>query len=170
MAGNDMHAFLRDDRGVSVIFGTLLLILITVIAASSVAFMISTMQKDAMERESFQSSVENENLKIVSIKPIGDGSSWESVDLLVFNNNIEDSYISAISINNGYFLNFRAYDSSGSLDVYNNYPAVYNANRRLKIPATKSKTIHLNYSDITVAGTETIYTSGWTNNSLMITR
>jgi flagellin-like protein len=169
MAGNDMHAFLRDDRGVSVIFGTLLLILITVIAASSVAFMISTMQKDAMERESFQSSVENENLKIVSIKPIGDGSSWESVDLLVFNNNIEDSYISAISINNGYFLNFRAYDSSGSLDVYNNYPAVYNANRRLKIPATKSKTIHLNYSDITVAGTETIYTSGWTNNSLDFT-
>ncbi|MDK2825352.1 MAG: hypothetical protein PWQ44_528 [Methanolobus sp.] len=167
MAGNDMKAFLNDNRGVTVIFGTLLLILITIIAASSVAYMISTTQKQAMDLESHQQAVENENLKIVSIDPHGDGSNWESIDLKILNLNIEDSYISAIRINDGYFLYYRAYedDSSETFDTYKGYPAVYNANHRLKIPATKSKTVHLNFSDIYVQGTETIDTSAWVNNS-----
>jgi hypothetical protein len=169
MVGNDMKAFLRDTRGVTVIFGTLLLILITIIAASSVAFMISTAQKQAMDLESHKTSVENENLKIVSIMPIGDGSRLESIDLKILNLNIEDSYISSISVNGGYFLHFKAYESSDVFDTYRDYPAVYSANRRLKIPATKSKTIHLNFSDITVEGTETIGTSAWTNNSIDFT-
>ena len=38
------------DDGVSVIVGTLLLILITVTAAAGLAIMISQMQKDAMNR------------------------------------------------------------------------------------------------------------------------
>ncbi|ETA69266.1 archaellin/type IV pilin N-terminal domain-containing protein [Methanolobus sp. WCC1] len=171
MAGNDMKAFFNDNRGVTVVFGTLLLILITIIAASSVAYMISTTQKQAMDLESHQNSVENENLKIVSIDPQGNGSKWESIDLKILNLNIEDSYISAIRINDGYFLYFRAYDdySSENFDTYNGYPAVYNANHRLKIPATKSKTVHLNFSDIDVQGIETIDTAAWTNNSIDFT-
>ncbi len=169
MVGNDMKAFLKDTRGVSVIFGTLLLILITIIAASSVAYMISTTQKQAMELESHQTSVENEDLKIVSMDPVGNGSTWQSIDLKILNLNIEDSYISSISVNNGYFLHFKAYDSPGTFDVYRNYPAVYSANHRLKIPATKSKTVHLNFSDITVEGTEIIDNSTWTNNSINFT-
>jgi hypothetical protein len=166
MAGNDIKVFLSDNRGVTVVFGTLLLILVTIIAASSIAYMISTTQKQAMDLESHQKSVENENLKIVSIDPHGNGSSWESIDLKILNLNIEDSYISAIRINNGYFLHFRAYDdSSGEFDTYNGYPAVYTANHRLEIPAAKSKTVHLNFSDIVVEGTESIGTSAWTNNS-----
>ena len=169
MVGNDMKAFLRDTRGVTVIFGTLLLILITIIAASSVAFLISTAQKQAMDLESHKTSVENENLKIVYIMPTGDGSTLESIDLKILNLNIEDSYISSISVNGGYFLHFKAYESSDVFDTYRDYPAIYSANHRLKIPATKSKTVHLNFSDITVEGTETIDTSAWTNNSIDFT-
>ncbi|TQD25673.1 hypothetical protein [Methanolobus vulcani] len=167
MAGNDVKAFFNDDSGVTVIFGTLLLILITIIAASSVAYMISTTEKQAMDLESHQQAVENENLKIVSIDPVGDGSNWESIDLKILNLNTQDSYISAIRINDGYFLYYRAYedDSSDEFDTYNGYPAVYNANHRLKVPATKSKTVHLNFSDIDVQGTEIIDTSAWSNNS-----
>jgi hypothetical protein len=145
------------------------LILITIIAASSVAYMISTMQKQTMDRESHQASVENENLKIVSIKPDGSGSEWKSIDLKILNLNIEDSYISSISINDGYFLHFKAYDISDTFDTYRGYPAVYSANHRLKIPATKSKTVHLNFTDITVEATETIDTLEWVNNSIDFT-
>ncbi|WP_129582697.1 archaellin/type IV pilin N-terminal domain-containing protein [Methanolobus psychrotolerans] len=172
MAGNDMKVFLQDTRGVSVIFGTLLLILITIIAASSVAFMVSTMQKQAMDRESHLTSVENENLKIVSIKPSGNVSVWNTIDLKILNLNTEDSYISAIRINDGFFLHFKAYDDSGisgTFDAYREYPAIYSASHRIKIPATKSKTVHLNFSDITVEATETIDTSAWVNNSLDFT-
>lgn len=165
MAGKDMNAFLRDTRGVSVIFATLLLILITIIAASGVAFMVSTMQKEAMDRESHQAAVRSEELKIVSIRPSGDGSEWQSVDMTVLNLNTADSYISSIKLNDAFFMNYKAYDSSGSYDVYRSYPAVYNAKHRVVIPATKARTIHLNFSDIVISASETIPTSGWTNNS-----
>ncbi|MBP1909152.1 hypothetical protein [Methanolobus bombayensis] len=167
MAGNDTISFIRNERGVTVVFGTLLLILITIIAATSVAFIISTTEKQAMDLESHKAAVENEKLKIVSIDPVGDGSNWESIDLKILNLNTQDSYISAIRINDGYFRYYRAYeaDISGDFDTYNDYPAVYNANHKLKIPATKSKNVHLNFSDIDIQGTETIDTSAWTNNS-----
>jgi len=164
-----LNRFLKSEEGVSVIFGTLLLILITIIAASSVAFMISSIQKDTMERESHQAIVENEELQIVSIEPHGDGSNWTSMDITILNMNIADSYLSSIRTNDGYFLNFKAYDDSGNYDVYNDYPAVYNAGNKLKIPATKSKKLHLNVSDIAVQGNESIDTSGWLNNSLDFT-
>ncbi|WP_177187936.1 archaellin/type IV pilin N-terminal domain-containing protein [Methanolobus profundi] len=166
MAGNDMSTFLRNDRGVTVVFGTLLLILITIIAATSVAYMISTTQKQAMDLESHKASVENEDLKIVSIDPVGDGSNWESIDLKVLNLNTADSYISAINVNGGYFLHYKAYESEGVFDVYRDYPAVYSANHKVVVPATRSKTIHLNFSDMVLEGSETIDTSSWTNNSL----
>ena len=165
MAGKDMNTFLRDTRGVSVIFATLLLILITIIAASGVAFMVSTMQKDAMDRESHQAAVKSEELRIVSIKPSGNGTAWQSIDMTVLNLNTANSYISSIKLNDAYFLNFKAYDASGDHDVYRDYPAVYNAKNRIMIPATKAKTIHLNFSDIVVTGSETISTAGWANNS-----
>ncbi|SDF94249.1 flagellin N-terminal-like domain-containing protein [Methanolobus vulcani] len=166
MAGNDMKAFLDDNRGVTVIFGTLLLILITIIAASSVAYMISITQKQAMDLESHQQAVENENLKIVSIDPHGDGSNWESIDLKILNLNTQDSYISAIRINDGYFLYYRAYDTVSAFDVYKDYTAIYSANHRVLVPATKSKTLHLNFSDITLSGSEVIPASpSWTNTS-----
>jgi hypothetical protein len=166
MAGKDMNTFLRDTRGVSVIFATLLLILITIIAASGVAFMVSTMQKDAMDRESHQAAVKSEELRIVSIKPSGNGTAWQSIDMTVLNLNTANSYISSIKLNDAYFLNFKAYDASGNRDVYRDYPAVYNAKNRVMIPATKARTIHLNFSDIVVTGSETIPAiTGWTNNS-----
>ena len=50
----------KDDSGVSVIVGTLLLILITVTAAAGLAVMISQMQKDAMNRQTHITAVQNE--------------------------------------------------------------------------------------------------------------
>ncbi|WP_406657564.1 hypothetical protein V7O62_03135 [Methanolobus sp. ZRKC2] len=166
MVGSDKISFLKDTHGVSVMFATLLLILITIIAASGVAFMVSTMQKEAMNRESHQAAVENEELKIVSIEPVpaGDGN-LQSIDITVLNLNIADSRISSIRLNDGYFLHFKAYDSSGAFDMHKDYPAVYSAGNRMVIPATKSKTIHLNFSDIVVEKSETISTAGWANNS-----
>jgi len=166
MVGSQKSSLMNDTCGVSVIFATLLLILITIIAASGVAYMVSTMQKEAMDRESHQAAVESEELRVVSIDPVhGKSGSWQAIDLTILNLNTADSRISSIRVNDGYFLNFRAYDDPDSFDVYRDYPAVYSTGHRLVIPATKSKKIHLNFSDIVVEGSETISTSGWTNNS-----
>lgn len=165
MDDKEKTSFLRDTRGVSVMFATLLLILITIVAASGVAFMVSTMQKEAMDRESYQSAVKSENLKIVSIKPSGNGSQWQSINMTVLNLNTANSYISSIRINDGYFFNFKALDENGLYETYKGYPAVYSAKRMIMIPAMKPRTIHLNFTDISVTGSEIVSTAGWSNNS-----
>ena len=172
MVGTQINLFLKDTRGVSVVFGTLLLILITIIAASGVAFMVSTMQKEAMDRESHQVAVESEELKIVSIEPVSAGNgTWQSINITVLNLNTADSRLVSIRTNDGYFLNFKAYDDTDTLDyVYNDYPEIYSAKHRITIPATKSKKIHLDFSDIVVEGSEIIPAkSSWTNNSANFT-
>jgi len=142
-----------------------MLILITIVAASGIAVMVSTVQKDTMERESQLAAVENENLRIISIDPIGNSTHWNSVNVTILNLNTADSYITAINVNNIYAKNYLANDKSGSPDYYKGYPMIYNFNKRVLIPAAKSKEIYLNFTGIVVDTIEVIDVSGWTNNS-----
>lgn len=155
----------HDERGVSVIFGTLMLILITIVAASGIAVMVSTVQKDAMELESHLTAVENENLRIISIDPVGNSTHWNSVNITILNLNTADSYITAINVNNIYAKNYLANDKSGSPDYYKGYPVIYNFNKRVLIPAARSKEIYLNFTEIIIDTSEVIDVSGWINNS-----
>lgn len=128
----------RPDReaGVSVIVGTLMLILITVTAAAGLAIMVSELQKDEMERQSHVASVENEELIIHGIEPVYNGTTLESMTITILNMNTADSIVQLVGISEGtgdyYPKNFT---SDGTL--YNN------TNARLKIPAAKQAKIEL---------------------------
>ena len=162
----------HDESGVSVIIGTLLLILITIIAASGLALMVSGMQKDAMERESHLAAVESENLRIISIDPVGnstDPTQWDSVNVTIMNLNTADSRVTAISLNGMHAMNYRAKDASGDLvcDKSGNL-VVYNFKKRCIVPAAGSKEICLNFTEIVINTSDTsekIDVSGWNNIS-----
>jgi len=156
----------HDESGVSVIIGTLMMILITITAASGLALMVSGMQKDAMERESHLAAVESENLRILSIDPVGAGAYWDSVNVTIMNLNTADSRITAISLNGDHARNYLAEDASGGLDCYRGYPVVYNFNKRVVIPAAGSKEICLNFTEqIVIESDESVDVLGWANNS-----
>ena len=123
----------NDNRGVSVIFGTLMLILIIVIAASALALMISEMQKGEMERRSHIADVENEELEILYIDLEKESTYWSSMNITMLNLNVKDSYITAIRVNEKYAAN---YTSNGEK---------FDLTNRLLIPAAKSKKTHLNF-------------------------
>ncbi|HUK92920.1 MAG TPA: hypothetical protein VLU98_02665, partial [Methanomicrobiales archaeon] len=55
------------EDGVSVIIGTLMLILVVVTAAAGLALMVSSMQKDAMTRQAHIADVGAEQLTIQNI-------------------------------------------------------------------------------------------------------
>jgi hypothetical protein len=157
----------HDESGVSVIIGTLMLILITIIAASGLALMVSGMQKEAMERESHLAAVGSENLRIISIDPIGNATHWNSVNVTIMNLNTADSHIAAISLNGMHAGNYRAKDASGDLDYYNGYPAEYNFKKRVVVPAAGSKEICLNFTGTVINTSEhgNITFTSWTNDS-----
>ncbi|MFA0823190.1 MAG: hypothetical protein ACC612_09925 [Methanomethylovorans sp.] len=167
MAGMMRFPGINDDKAVTVVFGTLMLILITITVASGIAVMVSAMQKDAMEREEYRIAVSNEDIKIVSIQPTinKNTSQWESAKLTLLNLNTKDSSIKGISFNNVYATNFMVYNSSNFIEKEGSYPVVYNYNRMIKIPAQKTVSICLNFSNITILSREEINTSGWNNTS-----
>ncbi|MEA1945589.1 MAG: hypothetical protein U9N07_09745 [Euryarchaeota archaeon] len=156
----------HDESGISVIIGTLMLILITIIAASGLALMVSGMQKEAMKRESHLAAVESENLRILSIDPAGNSTHWHSVNATIMNLNTADSRITAISLNGVHARNYMAEDESGDLDCYREYPVIYNFNKRVVIPAAGSKEICLNFTEqIVIESNESVDVLGWANNS-----
>lgn len=110
-----------NDQGVSVIVGTLLLILITVTAAAGLAVMVSQMQKDEMNRQTHLAAVKNENIAISGMSltnnatlwnstpfNITNSQNWSSVSFNLMNLNTEDVSVMGIAVNNyySYPLNF----------------------------------------------------------------
>ena len=164
-----MSVMYHDESGVSVIIGTLMLILITITAASGLALMVSGMQKEAMDRESHLAAVASENLRIIAIDPVGNDTHWHSVNVTLMNLNTIGSRITTISLNGVHARNYRAKDASGDLDYYKrDHPAVYNFKKRVVVPATRSKEICLNFTETVINTSEdgNITFTGWTNTSV----
>jgi len=59
--------FLQNSRGVSVIIGAMLLIIIAVTAATAVAYMVTNLQRDIEEKERLTTAIELEELDITKI-------------------------------------------------------------------------------------------------------
>lgn len=126
----------RDEQAVTVIVGTLMLILITVIAAAGLAVMVSQMQKEEMNRQSHQAAVKNELLKITSIHPTYHTAtgSLEALNVTILNLNTADAKVNLVGLNDRTFP--RNFSSGGAL--YNNTYA------GLEIPAARQAEITLN--------------------------
>jgi len=150
----------RREDGVSVIVGTLLLILITVTAATALAMMVSEMQKENMIRQSHQTDVQNEALKIQSIELINDSNEWDSwwalvngsspgntsppgpgnwstLEFTVVNLNTKDSQVVGVGVQPG---------ESGTILYATNYSSggiFYNLSSYLTIPAAQSQVINV---------------------------
>jgi len=139
------------EESVSVIVGTLLLILITVTAAAGLALMVSQIQKDEMNRQTHLNAVKNENINILNVAfennqtewnllGIQNSRNWSSVRLTLVNLNTDDVRIQGIAINDHYSLNFtdksRTDPSVSSRNIFSG---------NLTIPATKSQVVYIDF-------------------------
>lgn len=127
------------EVGVSVIIGTLMLILITVTAAAGLAIMVSELQKDEMERQSHQAAVKSEQLVIHGIEPCYNTTTLERLNITVLNMNTDDSRVQLVGISDGTKDFYPANFTSDSV-MYNN------TNARLDVPAAKQVRIELNFT------------------------
>jgi hypothetical protein len=125
------------EVGVSVIIGTLMLILITVTAAAGLAIMVSQLQKDEMERQSHQAAVKAEELVIHGIEPSYNNTTLERLNITVLNMNTDDSRVQLVGISDGSTEYYPANFTSG-ISFYNN------SNAHFEIPAAKQGKIELN--------------------------
>jgi len=137
------------EESVSVIVGTLLLILITVTAAAGLALMVSQIQKDEMNRQTHLNAVKNENVTILNVAfennqtewyGVQNSRNWSSVKLTLVNMNTDDVRVVGIAINDRYASNFtdklRTDSSVSSRNVFSG---------NLTIPATKSKDVYIDF-------------------------
>lgn len=137
------------EEAVSVIVGTLLLILITVIAAAGLAVMVSEFQKKEMQRQSLQEATENENLKILDIAPecaladwqkvyplMNGTDNWSAISFDLYNANVDDARLTGVTVNNRYPLRYQV---DGT--VYN---LTGDTKKLPVIGATKTATVRIN--------------------------
>jgi len=150
----------QNETAVSVIVGTLLLILITVIAAAGLAIMVSQMQKDEMNRQSHLTAVKNEQIQVLNLGLANDPaawnqtpvlipaeqswSNWSSITLTMVNLNTDDVKIVGIAVNDHYARTFTTI-SDTPLPEHSQYNV--SQNEYLTIPGTKSQKVQINFTD-----------------------
>ncbi len=150
----------KNETAVSVIIGTLLLILITVTAAAGLALMVSQMQKDEMNRQTHMAAVKNEQIQILNPKLTNDPvawnqtpfnvtgdqvwNNWSSITFTLSNLNTDDSKVVGVAINDRYSRNITTVDNTPSAlrQTYN-----ISNNEYLTLPGTKSQKIQINFTD-----------------------
>jgi hypothetical protein len=129
-------------------FATLMLILIVITVGSAFAFMLALNEKQYIERQSVLEDQKSENLKVVSITPEEDPScncTWMGFNLTIFNSDIKDSRLTAISINDKFFLNHLFLNDTGYEDLdFNGTPDITNNSKKvIIIPAEQAVKIHV---------------------------
>ena len=141
----------KNEVAVSVIIGTLLLILITVTAAAGLALMVSQMQKDEMNRQTYLNAVKNENITILNVAfennqtewnltGVQNSQNWSSIKLTLVNMNIGDVRVMGIAINDHYALNFTDKSRTDPNVLLRN---IFSSN--LTIPATGHRDVYIDF-------------------------
>lgn len=146
--------FRKDEQGVSVIIGAMLLILITLVAAASLAVIVSQAEKQQADRQAHQNAVASENLAITSIDPEinqTDNSLINSLFITVQNLNIDPSRLMTIYVNDKPCFNFSVVSINGipNSGWKDNWAYNYNMTSRYDIPAKSTAVFNLNLTDIT---------------------
>jgi hypothetical protein len=149
-----------NEEAVSVIVGTLILILITVTAAAGLAIMISELQKAEMDRQSHLAAVKGEQIEVLNPSLTNDPlawnrtpfnvtadqswNNWSSITFSLSNLNTDNVDVIGIAINDQYARNFTVLTDSPPLHriSYNMSDHDY-----LKIPGSGSQKIQINFTD-----------------------
>lgn len=137
----------HDESGVAVIVGTLILILITITAASGLALIVSELQGDEMARKERIAAVEGENLRVVSIdhvQHIATRPRLGLINITIHNLDISPSRIIGIALNDGRVINFTAKDEAGIFITTGGANEIFNFTNRLSIPGGGARTAHIN--------------------------
>jgi len=125
---------IEDESGLSVIVGTLLLIIVVVGSVSALALMVSEAQKKDIERNSLRIAVESENLKITSLALKTDNLSdenWSTIKMNVVNLNTEEARIVGININDRNANNYT--DGVRDYNFQSQFPVPEGAGRQIII-------------------------------------
>ena len=136
-----MKNILKSNKGASEIVGALLLIAVVIVAVSGIAVIVAQVQKNEMERQSNIDAVEKENIKIMSILPVLNGTTGylDALNITITNLNAVDSRVANVIINDKAAVN---YTSSNEYNEEKNYSYT----DRLNVPAGKAKVLSINFS------------------------
>jgi hypothetical protein len=129
-----MVSLRSDNRGVSVVVGALMLIIIVVTAASALALFVSGMQKEEIERRSHIAAVGNEELEVsyIDLTAGNNTGNLSLMNITILNLNVKDAYVTEIGVNGRYAINCTVDGENITLT------------KRILVPAAGSKEVDLN--------------------------
>lgn len=115
----------RDERGLSEIVGTLMLIIIVVTAATLLAAFVATYQAQLQKQESFSHDQSLESIHILGIQSHLNGSKYSNLNFTLASASVNPSIILGITINQQVIGNFTWWNytthSEGSYECCQNF-------------------------------------------------
>ena len=134
-------SFYNNENGVSPIIATLMLIMITLIAASGLAMISAHLQEDHADRVGLLTAIDGEKLRIVNIDlapAAGTPPQYKElnfINITIHNLDIKPASILGITINDNPVRNYTVKDKTGRL---------FNHTNRLSIPGGRHKIVKIN--------------------------
>jgi hypothetical protein len=136
---------LQRRRGVSEVVGALLIILILISALASLAFFLSTSQKQAQVRNSYLSGVQDDDLQIIDAQfwpSVDHPGDWANMNVTIENLSTQGSELAAIGVNGSWLRGWDEVDPLMSLGPVNNAVP-------LAIPSKASVSVELSFTNAT---------------------
>ncbi|MCI4330817.1 MAG: hypothetical protein L3K19_03080 [Thermoplasmata archaeon] len=105
-----MSKFRHDSRALSEIVGSLMLVLIVVVAATALAVFVQSYQKNLQAEQALAQAKSLESLKVLRVAPTENGTNgtWATLNFTVASLYVNPSTITGVSINNMPVRNFTA--------------------------------------------------------------
>ncbi len=155
-----MKSLFRDDNAVTVIFGTLMIIMITIVVATGVLYFVTMSSAQYEEEQSLLAEQKSENLEIISLTPCESDmapDSWTGFDFTVHNRDINDAEIRSIviksycvdpassynSFNDKIMTKRVLFNESGGYETQNGHPNILNDTDTITVPAEETVKIHV---------------------------
>lgn len=134
-----MKRFIRDQRGVSVVVGALLLTLIVVTAAASFSLFVNQQQKERQEQEQYEFRKEQETLDVLTVHPVKNdsASTWQYLNITIASLHTHTSDILSVNVND------RAVQQ-GTIWWQNGTDTAWVHNRSIDMDAREQITIEVN--------------------------
>lgn len=167
----------KDDKAATVVFGTLLIMLVAIIATATLVVLVSSAMRMNADREQQLADQQSENLTITSINPIGNNISkdyWAGFTFTIYNRDIKDASITAMSIDDKSLSNYLFVDNHGNYTTDDKgNPKLYDLSKPvwvgpgqtitepINVPAGQSIKLHVG----AISWTEELYDNNTSNYS-----
>jgi len=144
-----MRTLRRGSRGISEIVGALMLVLIVVVAATSLAIFVAQYQKQLQSQEALTHARNLEDLTVLHVAPylpVGDTTSWASLNFTIASLFINPAQVDEITVNDQPVKKYTAWVLNLTTGAFDSTVVGINGNYQLNLTPREQVNVNITFT------------------------